>query len=150
MTSDKQLYCTLCKIIVKNEVAWLKHSKLEQHISVLKSLKDKSNSHNQQINIEQNFHSIHVSNNENFLEIKDNKSDLIIYEDKHQEQQSNSLKNIMHEEFQHNLKDNKLINQIISRDKNKILLSLSEKNENKNELPEVSDNNFLWIYLGFL
>ena len=42
ITSDKQLQCTLCNVIVKNEIAWIKHSKLEEHLNAIKYFKEKT------------------------------------------------------------------------------------------------------------
>ena len=38
---DKQLQCTICNDIIKNDVLWEKHMKSEKHIAGLKFLKEK-------------------------------------------------------------------------------------------------------------
>lgn len=38
---DKQLQCTICNDIIKNDILWEKHMKSEKHIAGLKFLKEK-------------------------------------------------------------------------------------------------------------
>jgi hypothetical protein len=129
LTNDKQLNCTLCNVIVKNEVAWLKHSKLEQHISALKNLRDKSK--NQRLKMESNLQ----SNDIPIIVESQIKAKTGLLEN--QEEEFICMNNNLSIKIQDYGKESKFSNENKFLNKNKILSILSDKSENKNQLPEV-------------